>query len=425
MSKAQVLTLWFIAAVLGIAVIAVKATQNTGTESVTAYDRGEKLLPDLPAREVSTVTVEGPDESVTIRKEDNQWIVSERDNYPANTNMLGEFLNTLVELEAAQGLEAGTSYDSRFGMDNAASTAEDHGLHVTFNDANGKELAKIALGKNSRAGGADPFSMMGGGGSSGRYVRVHTDPDSVYVVEETFPRISAAPKDWLKEDFLRVKNIKRITLKATDDASFEPWSIVRSDVNGDFMFETLTDAEEMNTSATNPLKNLFSYGSFEDVVSEEEAAKLRNSDQARQVIINTFDGFTYTIDMAPKRAAEPKDEEATPPSTGDENYLLTIQVSADLPDKRSPAADEKPEDAQKKDEEFAKKQEDLKQQLAEQKKLEGRVFEVTKWSVNPVLKNRSDLVQAKTEPEPAPAPTPPATTPPVPAPNPNPPFLQP
>lgn len=422
MSKVQVLTLWIIAALLAGAVIAVKATQNKGADAVTAITPGQKLLPKFPARDVAALTIKGVDQSVTVRRNGDAWVVNERSDYPANTAMLGDFLNTLVELKAAQGLEAGATYNERFGMDAKASEEAGHGLHLTFKGADGKELATLALGKASDSGGGDPFSMMGGG-RSGRYVRVHTDPDSVYVVEETFPRITANPKDWLSEDFLQVKNIKRMTLRATDDDSFEPWSLVRSNTNGDFTMETLADGEEMNPNATNPLKNIFSFARFEDVVPEDEAAKLRDLNQDRQVVITTFDGFTYTIDMAPKRAVTPAAGEPTPPTTGNENFLLSVKISATFPEKRAPATDETPEDAKKKDEAFTQQQQELKKQLAAQKKLEGRVYEVTNWTVNSLIKNRSELVQAKTSPEPG-AGTPQVPAP-IPSPNPNPPFLQP
>ena len=157
----------------------------------------------------------------------------------------------------------------------------------------------------------------------------------------------------------------------------------------------------MNSTATTPLKNIFSFARFEDVVNEEDAAKLRDLDQDRQVVINTFDGFTYTIDMAPKRAAPPP-KGSHPARHRQRELPPQRQGHRRSPRKRTPAADEKPEDAKKKDEEFAKQQEELKEQLATQKKLEGpRLRGHPLDRQLPHQGSRSDLVQAKAEPEPA------------------------
>ncbi len=426
MSKSQVLLLWIIAALLGVAVAAVRINSAKGPAATTKLKRGDQLMATFPAREVAMVTISSADGTATLRKSESGWVVAERAGYPANSQLLGDFLTTLMDVEIAQALEAGPSYDQRFGMDAAAKEDADHGIHVAFQDAAGKELATLALGKSTDDGSsADPMAMMRGRGNSGRFVRTGADPDGVYVIGENFPRVTADPKDWLSEKFLEIKKIRSITLSAPDDDSVTPWTLSRDTDTADFLLDGLGPDEAMQNAAVGPLKNLFSFARFEDVLSEEAAAKLRDPIGARQAVITTFDGFTYTIGLAPKRSTPPAGEEtpAAPTAAGGENHLLTVQVAAQLPDGRTPGPDEKPEDAKRLDEEFQTAQQTLKDTLGEQQNLQGHVYEITKWTVNSLTKTRPDLVQPKAPP--APAPGGPGLPMPLPVPNPNPPLLQP
>ena len=425
MSKSQVLILWIIAAVLGVAVTTVRINSGKGPAAATKFQRGDKLVASFPAREVATVVISSGGGSATVRKSEAGWVVAERADYPANSQLLGDFLTTLTEVEVSQALEAGPSYDQRFGMDASAKQEDEHGLHVVFQDAAGKELSTLALGKSTDAdSSADPMAMMMGGGKSGRFVRTGADPDSVYVIDENFPRVTANPKDWLNEKFLEIKKITAITLSAPGDDSVTPWTLTRDNDTADFSLDGLGPDEAMKNAAVSPLKNLFSFARFEDVLSAEDAATLRDATGARQAVLTTSEGLTYTIDLAPKRSTPPAEGETRPPA-GD-NYLLTVQVTAELPEERVPGAEEKPEDTTRLNEEFATQQSALKKTRAEQQKLQGHIYEVTKWTVNSLIKTRAELVEPNA---PAPVPGVPGVPGipglPTPLPNPNPPLLQP
>ena len=190
MSKVQVLTLWIIAALLGVAVIAVKVTQKQGPATCRHRHRPRELLADFPAREVTTVTIGPRRQSVTVREDGDTWIVEERDNYPANTQMLGDFLTTLVELKAAQGLEAGATYDNRFGMDATARSESEHGLHVTFRGADGKELGHRP-GQDTDAGA--PIRSIDDGGRTVRTLRRASTPTPTASMSSTRPFLALPP----------------------------------------------------------------------------------------------------------------------------------------------------------------------------------------------------------------------------------------
>src|SRR5207253_1383426 len=88
-------------------------------------------------------------------------------------------------------------------------------------------------------------------------------------------------------------------------------------------------------------------------------------------------------------------------------------VTANLPETRTPSANETPEEKTKKDGEFNKQLEEWKTRLVSEQKLERWIFLVSDWSLDPLLKARTDFVKkAEASPTPHPSsPVPPAASP--------------
>jgi hypothetical protein len=118
----------------------------------------------------------------------------------------------------------------------------------------------------------------------------------------------------------------------------------------------------------------------------------------RNATIETFDGFTYQLTITPLKPG------TGPASSAPDNQLVTVAVSAKLPTERTKAEGEKPEDAKAKDEEFAARLKALNVKLANEQSLAGRTFELSKNTLDALLKERETLVK-KAEPAPAQSPS--------------------
>ena len=149
MNKSQVIILWVIAIALGVAVTTIKLTRKDSNSSTTHRAAGQTLFESFPGTEVSAVNLQGATGSVDLVKKDGKWTVAQRDSYPANMTFVNDFLRTLGDLKVTRGLEAGPSLAPRFGMDEAATKADERGLTATFKNGAGKELAKVTLGNRS------------------------------------------------------------------------------------------------------------------------------------------------------------------------------------------------------------------------------------------------------------------------------------
>ena len=399
MNKRQVIILWVIAIALGVAVAAIKLTRDESNQSATKRTPGETLLESFPANDVAAIEIKGVSETVNLARKDGRWTVVERDGYPANATYVNDFLRTLGELKVTLGMEAGPTFASRFGMDQSSTNPGDRGLTATFKDAAGKEVAVVSLGKSIESGAA--ASPMGGGNAVGRYVRNHADESGFYAVGEMFPAVNAEAVRWLATGFFSPEKIKSISLSKPGSDEIE-WKVERADEEAEFKLEGATGPEVLDTTAASPLKTLFSYSRFEDVVPADRVAGREDPEARQTAVIETFEGFVYTVTVSPIKeskvpaALNPDGPNAQP----SDNYLLTVSVTADIPKERKKPEDEKPEDAEAKDKAFTERTKTLTEKLEKEKSIAGRTFEVSKSTVEPLLKARADLI-AKPTPPPA------------------------
>ena len=389
MNKRQVTILWVIAIALGAAVTAVKVSQNQSTRSATKRSQGQTLFDSFPANDAASIEIQGATGSVTLSKKDGKWGVTQRDGYPANNTFVNDFIRTLGELKITLGMEAGPSFAPRFGMDETATKPADRGLTATFKDAAGKEIAKVSLGKNIDSNSAP--SPMGGSSAVGRYVRNHADDSGFYAVSEMFPSVSDDAKRWLDSGFINPEKINAITLSQPGKSEID-WKLTRDDENAEFKLDAAAATEVLDTAVTSPLKSLFSYASFDDIVPTHQVAERIDAEAKRTAIIETIEGFTYTIQISP-----------TKPAT--DNFLLTVEVAAEIPKERKKSEGEKPEDAKTKDTAFSERQKILTEKLTKEKALAGITFQVAKSTVDPLLKDRAALITKATPPPADGAPT--------------------
>lgn len=381
MNKRQVIVLWIIAVALVVILAIVNSSKSDAYKSATERQRGETLLADFKPTEVASIGITAGEDSVTLTKKEDAWVVAERDDYPANFRDINQLLRTLAEVEITQGIEADLEFAPRFGMDPEADDEAERGVELALSNDAGTELARLTFGKNTESAG-DPMSPFGGGGATGRFVRNHADASGVYVTGELFPALSTDASSWLNEDFLRVEKIQSITVSKPGNESETEWKVTREDEDGDFELEGREENEELDTAATNPLKNLFSYARFEDVVTAADAESAWKKDERRQAVIETFEGFTYNITFGPEDAEE-----------GD-NHLVRVTVTAKIPEKRKPAEGETEDQAQAADEAFESRKKQLEEKLEIAGRLEGRTFRVTKFTVDALLKNRTGLIKS-------------------------------
>jgi len=391
MKTKTLILLYGIVAVLALGVILATNFQNADSSSFAKFARGKKPFEKLSANDIASIELTEDDVTTSLVQKDGKWTVLERQNYPANFGKMQSLIRSINELSVTQSLEAGESYDARFGLDTT----------VSLKKADGSVIRSLKVGKDITNGQQNQMvMMMGGSNSNGCYIRLPEDEGTVYATNTTISDASASPKNWLAKDFLQIKKITTITLSKPGKLDEAEWKVTRPNATAKFTLEGGIPSGKMaDSSALSSLENQFGYASFEDVLSSSAGEGLSNASKARRATILTEDGFTYTITMAPKTVE------------GTENHLLTVQVEGEFATERVRPEAETVEEGDSADEYFATQLAEKKEKLAKEKELEGTYFEITKLTIQNLFKSRDELL---TDSSSAATPSPSTTTPAIP-----------
>lgn len=395
MKSQTVIILWIIALTLGITASIVKFGKDEDDATRTKLSPGDRLVGDLPIRKVTKVRLQKGKETATLVKLDQEtWGVSERDNYPLNYELLRNLLGALSELEVTQGYPTENSQRQRFGLaaDSANNDLSDQATLITILDGNGSVIEDVYLG-----------NYTGTAQSAGRFLRIGSDESSVYMVNETFPGVTALPKDWLNKDFLQIDQIESIEVSAPADSGFKSWKLIREsktdgspNPNVQFILADMSENEVMELTSTGRFRNLLSYSNFQDVMSIEQASARAGSDPKlkRHAVITTSNELIYHLDFEPekKQAMSVEEDSRLPPIPP--GYLLSIKASAIQTDNKPGNNDDA-----KNNPEAAAKVLAVKQKLEKANLFMGRVYLVNETIISPLLKKRSDFVKKTSAPE--------------------------
>jgi uncharacterized protein DUF4340 len=383
MNRNQFTLLLFLLVVLGIAGLMVYNRQNdVGKSGDPAI--GQKLLGSLPVNDVARIALKQGTNELNLIKKENLWRVRERNDYPANYSEISDFLIKAQDLKIVQSEKVGASQLSRLNLVPGQGT--NAALVVDLKDQNDKSLQTLLLGKKhmqKSKGAASPFGDMGDQGwPDGRYVKVGSNSDTVALISDALASIEPKPEQWLNKDFFKAEKVRSIAVEGPTVTN--SWKIVRDSETAEWKLADAKPTEQLDTSKTSSAGTALNSPSFTDVVTGPEHEQL-GLDKPTTVNLDTFDDFTYTLKVGRKT---------------NDTYALAVAVSAKLPTERTPGKDEKPEDKTKLDKEFKDKQKKLEDKLTQEKGYANWVYLVSSWTLDPLLKDRGQLlVEKKEEPK--------------------------
>ena len=351
--------------------------RDRGSWQEAGKQMGGKLFADFPLNEIAALTIQSETNVLNLAKAGDVWTVPERGGYPANFDTISELLRKTWELKTLRPIKVGASQLGSLNLIEPGK-GKNSGILLTYKGKDGKSLHTLLLGKQHlrESGQSSPFG--GGGFPDGRYVLPDGKAGSVALVQEPFSSAEAQSSSWLQRDFFKVEKAKSIAVTITNS-----WRATRETEAGEWQLADAKEGEKLDSTKTGSFNYALSSPSFEDVIvgAKPEDVGLVTP---QRVVLETFEGFTYTIDAGKK--------------AGDESYFVRVDVQGNFPAERAKAADEKPEDKDKLDKEFKEKTEKLKEKLAKEQAFGKWIYKVSNWTLNPVLKDRSELMK-KDEPK--------------------------
>ncbi len=377
MNRKQLLILLVLVAVIGGAGLLVNQRRQ-GDWQQSSSGGGQKLAAALDVNAVATVTLKASAGELNLVKAGETWVVKERGDYAANFGTIADLIRKFADVKAVQTEQVGASQYARLELQ-APGEGEGKGTLVELKGKDGKALKAVVLGKKlTKKSEGGPFG--GGEFPVGRWVRDTASKDTVIVTTEQFADAEPKPENWLEKDFLKVERVKSIAVTYATNAA-TGWTVTRETEGAEWKLAGLKPTEQADTNKLSALGSPLSSPSFSDVVADPKADKL-GLDKPATLVLETFDGFTYTAKAGT--------------ASGD-NYPFTIAATANFPKARTPAKDEKPEDKAKLDKDFADAQTKLADKLAADAKFSKWTYLVSKYTLDSVLKSRADLLVVKPE----------------------------
>lgn len=376
MNSKQLTLLIVIGAILGgLGWVAYRKQSAPYEES--AQKMGGKVLPNFPLNDVEQLTIKQQGGEVHLAKKDDIWVVKERADHPANFNNISDVIRKFWELKVAKPVKTGPS---RLPLLELVSPDKGPGTLVEFKDKSGKVINSVLLGAKSMKQAPAESQFGGGGWPDGRYIMVGSDVKTVALVTEPFASVEAKPEDWLNKDWFKVEKLKSISV--TTPAGTNSWKLTRDSETADWKLADTKPGETLDGGKSGGATSALSMPSFNDI-STNSAPAATGFDKAVVAKLETFDGFLYTAKVGGK--------------SGEENHYFQIAVAGEFPKERTPGKDEKPEDKAKLDKDFADNLKKLQDKLKADSAFAKWTYVVSKWTIDPLLKERRDLLAEKKE----------------------------
>ena len=387
MNRKQFLIMLVAVAVLGGAGLAMFWQELSGYEESGARI-GAKVLPGLKAADATEIHLKDARNEVTLVSKGGSWSVKERGGYPADVGEISELLAKLVEAKIVQSESVGASLYSRLNLeepgkagapaqpDKAGAPAqpsqgkeEGTGTLLELKDKAGKPIARLIFGKVSlKKDPGNPLPNAVDGVPAGRYMIAPGKITSVVVVSDPFANVDAKAGRWLAKNFFKAERIKTLTV----GEGAAQWKITRELEYSQWKFAA--GAGQLDPSAAVGAVNALGQLAFSDVST---AAKVEG-DKVTTMVAETFDNLTYTIRVAKQK-------------TGDD-YLFNFVLTGEPPKTRVPEKDEKPDEIARRAKEYVDTLKRLEARAQFEKILGQWVYVMPAKSLEPMLKDRAQMV---------------------------------
>ncbi len=328
------------------------------------------FLPDLAGRvaDVARITVRTADTSMTARRTEEGWVLEEKGDYPVELDKVRELVLGLAQMRLVEPKTRDPERLARLELEPVDSEGA-KSREIILADAAGTILAEVVVGKRK-------FSLYGPG-KSGSYVR-RADEDQAWLADRALD-VPEEPLDWFDRTILSLPRdeVAEVVLRP---GTAEEVRIERTGAESDaFALATVPAGREPDASKPPMLAGTLGSITMLDLAAAEERPLPEDAAVAR---FTSFDGLRIEA-----RIGVFGEEE-------DADYWIAFTASEVAPRER-PAGGEDADPAGE-----AVTEEGLEPVAARvaalQKRLEGRVFEVSPYLAKRLLWRVEDLLK---EPE--------------------------
>ncbi|HKQ28789.1 MAG TPA: DUF4340 domain-containing protein [Burkholderiales bacterium] len=307
---------------------------------------GQNLLKDLKASEVASIRIVEPKSTLTVHRKDENWVIVERGDFPADVGKVREFVVKALSLKVGQSEPIGDKDRARLNLD-------DSGTQVEFAAADGKALSKLIVGKKYFKREVDNPEKAR---ADGRFVALPADAKTVYIVSDPMTQATTRSAEWIDKTSFQVEKVKTLEVRYPDGGN---WRIEREGDNAEWRLAGARAGEKLDVSRANAASYSLSLLELADVAPKD--AKI---EEPTEIDATTLDGLAYSIKVGKLQA---------------DNYPVSFSSSG------TPRKDDKDAERLKK----------LEERLPREKLLSQYVLLIPKSKLEDTLKKRPELLEKK------------------------------
>jgi hypothetical protein len=338
---------------------------------------GQKAIAGLKISDVAEVAIRDSSGELHFVRGPSGWSVRERADFAADTDRVAALLVKLAEVKVVQSEPLVEAQRARLELLEPKNKAPGSGTVVELKDAKGGLLGRVLLGKKIMKSSQVASLGRVEVDATGRYLVAGKDDGIVLAVGDPLAQAEANPRDWLQKELLRVEGSRSIS--SSKDGKLR-WTVTRNTESADWNFARSKEKPDLQKATD--LASSLGWVNLVDVVADPATADT-GLDHAVVIKSETFDGLTYTLKVGKQV---------------DANYYATVAVAGGPRKTRTPAKNEKAEDKAKSDKEFEERHKKLLEQVEREKKLERWVYLISKTSLDPLMRDRQQLMPERKKP---------------------------
>jgi hypothetical protein len=216
------------------------------------FERGQRLLPQLDVDQIGSVTITKAEESLTLNRSGEQFVVEEAHDYPARNEAVNRLFKDILDLELEQ--EIGSGEDSALLEELGLVEGGEESTVVALRDGSGDEMVRFRTGKNAEEG-------------SGRYIqRLDEEAQTVYVTTARFdPQTS--PSSYLDTEIVDVAKSQISRIEGPDFVFSVP-------EGGSLSLEDIPAGKKEKTIDVNKVTGVLTRLTFDEVfLADDEAVQ--------------------------------------------------------------------------------------------------------------------------------------------------------
>jgi len=269
------------------------------------------LFPGLleEVNNISVIKISKQDKTLTLSQQNNQWVLEEADNYPADFARIRTTALAIAEMTVLAEKTSKAERYERLGVEQPS--VDNDAALLSLHNNTGTSLASLIIGNNRHSKAAED--------KPGLYVRL-ADAQQALLVEGKLD-ISVEANDWLQLELFNIdaNRVKEIKIVHADGDTLK---LKRESGTDDFSLENLAAGKEMqpaviisrmgtmleDVSAENVRKSVDPYAAQKSTASIQTFNGLIINISSAQVDDNNYSTFNFSVADIPVQVAELESE---------------------------------------------------------------------------------------------------------------------